>query len=521
MCEHSKPLPLWQRLSAPSRSAFLSAVILGLMVHLFAFSNIIPNSDGLSRIFDEQQMTVSGRWFLHYASMFHGYIQAPGLIGGLSLLFLATAAALIVDALEIRSTTVALLCGGFAVVFPALAYTYLYMFTASAYAFAILLAVFSVWIVRKKPRLFWLGAIPLACAVGTYQAYFAVAVSLALSCVILDLLNLERDLKDTVRNGFRVLIMLALGAAVYYIMMKLFLFIKGVELLSYKGMDSVSLSLGAVRAVYREFIYYFLRPDTVRYVGTPMICAHLALIGLAGICVLIPVLKQKLYQQPLRMVLLAVGAALVPLAFNFTQLVSEASPITRYSFVFVYLLCAALAERMWEASLKHIPWVRITACTASALLILLCAQVCNLAYTSSATAHRATQTFAANLVGRVEAMPGYQQDMEVVIIGPFPRSVYYSGVEEFSQVEHYSCMSSTVLSLNKHVYYYLNDWLNVPWSEPAEETMVSVSDSEAFQSMPLYPDDGSIVIEDGRVIVKLAEKYIPKQPYELAYEERK
>lgn len=521
MCEHSKPLPLWQRLSAPSRSAFLSSVILGFMVHLFAFSNIIPNSDGLSRIFDEQQMTVSGRWFLHFASMLHGYIQAPGLIGALSLLFLAAAAALIVDALEIRSGAAAILCGCFVVTFPSMAYTYLYMFTASAYAFAILLAVLSVWIVRKKPGLFWLGALPLACAVGTYQAYFAVAVSLALSCVILDLLNRERDLKDTIRNGFRVLAMLALGAALYYGMMKLFLLVKGVELLQYKGMDSVGFSLGMIRNAYRYFIYYFLRPRTVSYVTAPMILTHLALIGTAGICVLIPVLKQKLYQQPLRLILLAVGCALIPLAFNFTQLLSELSPITRFSFVFVYLLCAALADRMWELSLKRIPWVRIAVCAASALLILLSAQVSNLAYTSSATAHRATESFATNLVGRVESTPGYQRDMEVVIIGSFPRNVYYSGVEEFARVEHYSCLSASVMQLNKHVYYYLNDWLNVPWPEPAEETMISVSDSEAFQAMPLYPSDGSIVIEDGRVIVKLAEKYIPKQPYELAYENRK
>ena len=98
MRETEHAVPIWKRFSVQARAAFLSTVILGLMVHLFAFTNIIPNSDGLSRIFDEQQMTVSGRWFLHFASMFHGYLQAPGLIGGLSLIFLGAAAALIVDA---------------------------------------------------------------------------------------------------------------------------------------------------------------------------------------------------------------------------------------------------------------------------------------------------------------------------------------------------------------------------------------------------------------------------------------
>jgi hypothetical protein len=77
------------------------------------------------------------------------------------------------------------------------------------------------------------------------------------------------------------------------------------------------------------------------------------------------------------------------------------------------------------------------------------------------------------------------------------------------------------MPLNKHIYYYLNDWLNVPWEEPDEETMIAVAGSSAFQAMPLYPDDGSIVLRDGRVIVKLAETYTPKSDYEIAYENRR
>ena len=33
--------------------------------------------------------------------------------------------------------------------------------------------------------------------------------------------------------------------------------------------------------------------------------------------------------------------------------------------------------------------------------------------------------------------------------------------------------------------------------------------------------DGSVAILDGRVVGKLSEEYIPKQDYELAYEDRK
>ena len=68
---------LRQRTTPQQRGAFLSCFLTGYLVHLYAFTNLIPNSDGLSRVFDLQQMTVSGRWFLHYASFLNTFTQMP------------------------------------------------------------------------------------------------------------------------------------------------------------------------------------------------------------------------------------------------------------------------------------------------------------------------------------------------------------------------------------------------------------------------------------------------------------
>lgn len=518
---------LIQRLTPQMRAAFLSCLILGFLTHLFAFTNIIPNSDGLSRVFDQQQMTISGRWFLHYASMFHGFIQAPALIGALSLVFLGLAAALAVDALNLRSPLAAGLCGCVMALFPAVAYTYLYMFTASAYALAIALAVGAVWITRKHPKWFLAASIMLACSIGTYQAYFSVAAALALSCVILDLFDREKPLKTTIREGFRVLFMLALGAVVYYGVLQLFLKIKDLKLLTYLGMDDFGSGLtldgilGMVIDAYKSFLYFFLSPGSFGYNTAPLIWAHLALLAAGGICGLILVFRGKLLREPVRMLLLILGCGLVPLACNFTQLLSEPTPIMRYGLVIAYVLLIALADRLPRERGKTGRLLRRVVCCSMACVLLLFAQIDNIAYTASATAHRATQSFSTNLVARVEAAEGYEKGMEVVIIGSFPDQVYYSEIEAFRLVEHYSCMSATVMQLNKHVYSYLNDWLNVPWQEPEEEVFLAVSESDAFAAMPLYPSDGSIQILDGRVVVKLAEEYTPKQDYEIDYENRR
>lgn len=51
--------------------------------------------------------------------------------------------------------------------------------------------------------------------------------------------------------------------------------------------------------------------------------------------------------------------------------------------------------------------------------------------------------------------------------------------------------------------------------------MKAISDSPEFQSMPRYPNDGSVAIVNGRVLVRLSEQYTPKQYYEIEYENRR
>lgn len=167
---------LWQRVDPAARAAFFSCFMVGYLAHLFAFANLIPNADGLSRVYDPQQMTVSGRWFLHYASALNDFTQMPAAIGLVTMVLLGLAAALTVDILKIRGRVAAGLWGAIMAAFPCLGYTFLYMFTASAYALAILLAAGSVWLARRGDKWSLLGPVLLALAMGIYQAYVTVAI---------------------------------------------------------------------------------------------------------------------------------------------------------------------------------------------------------------------------------------------------------------------------------------------------------------------------------------------------------
>ncbi len=522
---------LWRRVSSAQRTAFSACLITGLLVHLYAFTNIVPNCDGLSRVYDLQQMTVSGRWFLHYASALNGFTQMPVVIGLLSLLFLGLAAALAVDVLSIRSRILGGLSGAVLAAFPCLGYTFLYLFTASAYCLAIFLAVLSVWLAKRR-ALGWLtGAGVLALSMGIYQAYASMAIGLALLAVLGETMNPSTSLKGTWRLGLRMVLMLAAGAAAYYGILQIFLTWKDLELLSYLGMDAASAGYPVgqlprlIWNTYKQVVAFFFLPGAANAFATPFfVIINLLVLLLGGACLLLRLRAGELWREGWRLAGALVLAGLFPLAVNFGQIISPFSPPTplmKYAFVLVYLAVLMLLQRADEVSARERGLLALTAAVWAAALLLFCLNTNNLLYTVSAQAHRATESYLTRLYARIEACPGYQPGMEVAVIGAIPADQLKSQIVSYDPIGHYSVPIDTAAPGNKHIYYYLRDWLNLPVEELDEDTMIAVSQSQAFQDMPLYPAAGSVQLLDGRVVVKLREEYTPKSDFEIAYEHRR
>lgn len=518
---------LWQKIPPAQRAAFLACLVTGYLVHLYAFANLIPNSDGLSRMYDLQQMTVSGRWFLHYASALNGFTQLPAAIGLLSLLFLSLASALAVDLLSIRSRALGGLAGAVMAAFPCLGYTFLYMFTASAYCLSILLAVLSLWLALRG-RLGWLlGVLALAVSMGIYQVYAALAVSLSLLAVLSRALDPESEFRDCLRLGLRLMAYLAAGAALYYGILMIFLRVKDLELLSYLGMDAASAGYPLeqlprlVFRCYKQTAAFFFLPGAADGFATGWFALlNLAALLLGLTCLLLQLSSRGLWGEPWRVAGVLFLAALLPLGMDLGQLLSPYStptPMMKYAFVSVYLAVFLLAGRVDGLRSALAPGMAVWA----GLLLLFCLNTTNLLYAAAQQAHLATQSYATRLLARIEDCPGYEPGMEAAIIGAVPMEQLAGYVESFAQVDHYSVPSGTVLTLNKHIYYYLEQWLCAPVQELGEETMLSLSRSPEFQAMPLYPAQGSVRVLDGRVVVRLAEEYTPKSGYELAYEKRR
>ena len=57
--------------------AFYSAFFIGLLVHIYKFTNLLPNHDSLYNFYSSQNMVASGRWFLSIACSLGSYFDLP------------------------------------------------------------------------------------------------------------------------------------------------------------------------------------------------------------------------------------------------------------------------------------------------------------------------------------------------------------------------------------------------------------------------------------------------------------
>lgn len=528
----------WIQYNPQSKFALRITLIAGMICHLFVYTNIIPNYDGISRLYDEQQMTISGRWFLHYATYLDGFIIAPMVAGVIVMLFLGQFAAIVTDLLNLKSKKLIAAWSVIAVVYTSVAYTNTFTFTAAAYSFAVFLSAFSVWIAVKSGKYkfsdFVWSCLILAVSMGIYQVYAALAIGL---CILLLIQRVIQDQTFTVgelwKKGMYMVLYLIVSAILYYGFLMIFLKVKGISLISYRGMDDVAAGLPvttylqAVIKTYKGVITGLLFVNKNFNTKSIVLINLIIGIGIVVMALYLMIIK-KIWSKPIMAIQLLLLFGIMPIAMNFGQVLSplsSPSPTMNYAFVFFYLLLILLLEEIIEnGSYRNSLIFRGSICCMILLLYLFGYQswkIDNQIYTVLNQSHKATLGFMTNLLGRIESTEGYRMGMDVMIIGGFPEERYCSGVEGYDNLTIWGITADTVVPRNKHIYLYFQDWLNTPIYEPAEEELMRVSEEAYFKEMPLYPDDGSVRIEDGKVIVKLQEIYTPKERFEIEYENRK
>jgi hypothetical protein len=498
-----------ERTSGPVKYAFTWALIAGLLTHMSIMVKDIPNHDGLNYIFSSQVNLVAGRWFLAVTNAFSSYHSLHWVDGVMGLFFLAVAAAILVELLQLNSEFAGGVVGALMATFPAVASTFAYVFMLDSYMLAVLLTILAVLLTDRRKKGWIYGMICLMFALGIYQSYLAFAVLLSWYCILRDFAS-EGELRYKVRKALRFLYMGAAGSALYFIVMKISLAVSGAELLEYQGMDSLNNGfslksmLGAIPKMYVDFVEFTVRSKIM----VPDATAAFSMGILVGVFfVMLGKLCRwnKWHKKPGFYLLTILTILIWPLGTNVVLLITpdvNYHLIMRFHWVLIPILFLATADRNREIVFRREP-VEWAVILSAALLAFNYGLVDNIGYSNLEKRYEKTYAYCLRLLDRIEQTEGYYTGIPVAIVGVV-------GDESYPSTDLTADVTGSMIGLTGDFLYYTGSnyadffkyYMGATINLADEETLTELYYNDEYVAMESFPGKTSTKVIDGVLCVK-------------------
>lgn len=491
----------------------------GFLTHGYMFANKLSNHDDINFMFDIGATYNLGRWFLPAVGLISGNISMPWFIGIISIFIIAVSAAFVIKILEIDSNIIRFMIGVLMVVFPVTASTFLYIYTAIAYAAALLLATLAVyWCMKEKIAYTVLSIVCCILSIALYQSYFCFSVGLFLLVVIKKCMDNTESHKKIFLSGIRYLGVLGIGCCLYYFINKLILSYLNIEMAPHKGLDQMGHFeniKNQIRMTYTSVVrlftteYYAISASSVARASSFLMLA-------CGIVLSIYFLWYMTCSKNYRkghITLYIIANLLYPMGVNsifiLCPVVESVYTIMLYSNVLFFIYTLFMLERIYKIrhfSLNHL-LKKISVLCQWGIMIALCFLVYSYELTINATylkvhlIQKETESILNQLVTQIKELDGYTEDLPVAVIGKTQNETLYSEscinfVDKMGGLDSaYVLMGMDGVRYGIMKYYcgfspeYIYDY-------------DAIKQTAEFKQMPEYPNDGSIRIIDDTIVVK-------------------
>lgn len=508
----------WSRLPAATKQSFFAGVVMGLVCHLYLFTNLIPNHDAVFHLFQCDYGTASGRWFLPLVLAWDGDYNMPWLQGVLSLLCLAGTVCITTRLLRIEKPLAIVITAALCTAFPTVAATFTYMFTADAYFFGLFLAALAAYAVWRMP--IWglpLGTILLILSMGIYQSYFPVAAVLMVGALLFDCLEGRASFGRTLLRGVKMVATLALGIVVYMAVARLATMASG-GLSDYMGISSMgSLSLSELPELVRQSLEsyetYFLQNElgwNFSFIPLLVIAAWVS-----GVVLLATLLLRR-QVGVLRGMLALVLVLLYPLAGSLIHIMVAGAAVHDlmiYGLLYALILPLALASfaathademgSLLRSALQSLmSWIVIASMALTAYNYIV---TDNKAYLKMALGFTQIEAYSNRLATMIQSVPGYSPSLAVVLVGSSNGDALLNVTPELSEITLTGALNMGTYRTQYSYGYLLNRFSALPnyvyLDDMPEE--VSSAISGVSETMPVYPQQGCVQIAGDYIVVRL------------------
>lgn len=503
----------YKKLPKTFKIAFVSAVIFGLIAHMYMFTNKLPNMDDLLSIDGFGATFKVGRWFLWIVGAIAYHLDfvysMPWLNGLVTILLLACCAGIVAVLLDIKGSVANVILGAALVTFPSWTATFFYMFTAPYYALAVFMAVMSVFLTVKYNRGYIIGVPLLGCSMGIYQAYLPFTATLYVILIFMLLFDENKNYTDIIKKSLFYLVNLAAGVIVYIVCMKLSLVITHQSLNTYKGLDSMGhFSLSRIPEIFHSILINFFGVflNNNLEISYNLITKGMYLVLFVVVFLLVIQLIRNLYKKAdyMKVAEAFVLFLVYILAINSIYIMCSEGiyALMYYSYVFMVIFPLALLDRnfvQYGRSKKNcvIEWM--------VSIVLFCGigsycQYANAEYLSIELSLEQAKSYFTTMITQIKSVDGYTDKCKIAFVGSdIQDSTLYRNdvMDKFAM----SGRDETIVEAYSREYfirYYCGFSPEYVSTEQLPEDKIS--------QMPIYPADGSIQKIDDVVVIKLAEE---------------
>lgn len=481
--------------------------IVGLLAHAYRFFNFLPNWDSMHNFQGTGGTVTSGRWFLEVVSRISSPYDMPWINGAVSLLYLSIISILITEMYELKSNIAIGLTAAILVSYPTICSNFAYMFTADGYMAAFLLAVIGIWITKKYKWGFLAGMLFICLSMGTYQAYLSVALMLVILLVLKDLLVSEKLFMKVFSDNWIYGVTVVGGAVLNSIATKVINKIFSVTLDSYQGINNVGLLekedylIGLKRA--QASMKYFLgftglaNNELYSYISVTIVM----LIFCISVWL---VFEKKMYKKPLELICIMLCFVAMPIACFIILFVSTQvsyHTLMVMSVCMVYLLLVILIE-CGKSKVFLWKWVKRVSAFILGLFVYYNVLHANYAYFQMNLSYEKSYALSSDVLERVEWLQEADKEYPIAIMG-----YYEAATEEIKNLYPEIAGASDTTFLNAQAHY-IKMWqycYGREYDGVSNEEKALLSQTEAYQSMPVYPHRDSAAIIDDVIVIKLSE----------------
>ena len=497
-------LPQW-------KVCFLSAIVIGLVTHLYKITNWLPNWDSLVFRYDAQNMLSMGRWFLPVASGISSFYDLPWLTGLMAILFHALGAVAIVEIFKVKKAVTACLIGATVVSFPTVTSVMMYNYVADAYALSFLFAVLAALFLTKEKPKYLISVILIALSVGIYQAYITVTIMLLLCFLIVKALSKDTKIKELFLWVGKFLLTGALGMALYYLALTLILKLTKITLLDYQGFgDAASLSgidiFASLYTIKESFLGYFF--DFSNGINAFSLI-NIVIVIAAVILYLAYIIKNKI--GVLKSVIVVVFVALLPIGASVLSFLNSSIDyhnLMKMGFLIFYLLFILIYEKIDFEKINFQAIKSWSVLVISVVLIFNYIVIANVSYHKLNMSYEKSIGTLNRIADRIEQTDGANACDSILVLGALDNSEAYSSnlpPDMTGTTDGFIIRADDEIVGQSVLCSALNDYCGKEYKFLSGEEKQELLGKIDENNLSNWPDKNSIQIISNVIIIKLGD----------------